>query len=135
MVRTCQEVSWVEVWCYFTQWGQNRTLGEHLEEGKNKPAKYLDKPVAAQNADGLIICLCLVKCWFFIIFCYQMTDLKEAYSKKNTYLIWKKSCREECIFAGLHNKRANHFSFLPDFKDRKLSFCHERLFLLTQLVV
>lgn len=77
-----------------------------------------------------------------------MTDLCESYSKINIYLIWKSSCREECIFAGLHNKRAKHFSFLPDiffyyffelekaaFKDRKLSFCHERLFLLTQLVV
>lgn len=80
-----------------------------------------------------------------------MTDLWEIYSKKYIYLIWKSSCREECIFAGLHNKRAKHFSFLPNFflffffekkklekaafKDRKLSFCHERLFLLTQLVV
>lgn len=64
-----------------------------------------------------------------------MTDLIEAYSKKKYIFNLEKSCREECIFAGLHNKRANHFSFLPDFKDRKLSFCHERLFLLTQLVV
>lgn len=44
-----------------------------------------------------------------------MTDLWEIYSKKYIYLIWKSSCREECIFAGLHNKRAKHFSFLPNF--------------------
>lgn len=67
---------------------------------------------------------------------------------KNTDLAWKSSCREGmyfllvCTIKGqntFHSCLIIFFYFFElekaAFKDRKLSFCHERLFLLTQLVV